>query len=768
MRVEYKNPEILKRPDSRITIKDIQGIWEPDTKTLRIYYEGNLANIPRSIVSIDGDEILELILDNDDSTLGNCGNIIYIEFPEYTKADIVLSGTSGNITYLESRGYAIGENILRGITTPVEALLKRFISKASWYRYFRINRIGKSTNLKRLDWAGRSISKDYYERQYSNLQLFCDGADESDLTVYDFKMDTPCITFYGFAVEETYRVEGNNRTLVSKEVVSLENVPGLEISELPGGTQNFVLSIDSEHLRAELLTITDFNPEETDKVYHTSFIAEMYDSLGQKTTSYPLEITTLSARLSWNLDLDRTTTIFREEDAPVFLFRYNDSLRGVYHTLRVSTIKAIENTSEVTVGPDNSAEDPYFKYEKSFCDNDLGGTDIIVKITPKEGYLNLTDAWVPKLYTDTPEPRKVVYKNHELVFYAIIGPKNDDLYLVEPDDEDEAEIEALELSNDILGGNYIVKTTGNDTYWNGFATNSSVYATTWGYTGYIEPDPEDVVNNNTDTSTDSGETNITPVQPETPKKKEIFNFDIPGSDTSGMNNNGILIFPSSVCVRPGQTFMVSTTEVKGSSKVWCRDSRLGRTVSNNNGFHRVESTSNVPSNNVKCYEAKWWVAPSSPGNYTMEVIGIKDKKKKGTFKLKVVSDEEGKYVKIRSTSMVAFKTVTSRPSGADVFEAQLYNYESALVKVYAYYKDNPTEQVTIDFTSPDCDFAYKTTKSGIIKNIERTTEGLRIFRNSNYGVTELIIYSKSDPSIYVDIPVFVFGGKAKYYQSSLK
>ena len=212
MRVEYKNPEILKRPDSRITIKDIQGIWEPDTKTLRIYYEGNLANIPKQIVSIDGDEILELILDNDDSELGNCGNIIYIEFPEYTKADIVLSGTSGNITYLESRGYAIGENILRGITTPVKALLKRFISKASWYRYFRINRIGKTTNLKRLDWAGRSISKDYYERQYSNLQLFCDGADESDMTVYDFKMDTPCITFYGFAVEETYRVEGNNRT----------------------------------------------------------------------------------------------------------------------------------------------------------------------------------------------------------------------------------------------------------------------------------------------------------------------------------------------------------------------------------------------------------------------------------------------------------------------------------------------------------------------------------------------------------------------------
>lgn len=766
MRVEYKNPEILKRPDSRITIKDIQGIWEPDTKTLRIYYEGNLSNIPRSIVSIDGDEILELILEDSDSTLGNCGNIIYIEFPESTEADIVLSGASGNITYLESRGYAIGENILRGITTPVEAKLRKFISKASWYRYFRINRVSKTTNLKRLDWAGRSISRDYYERCYSNLQLFCDGADENDLTVYDFGMNTPCITFYGFAVEEVYRVEGNNRTLVSKEIVSLENVPGLVISELPGGTQNFVLSIDSEHLRAELLTIPDFNPEETNTVYHTSFIAEVYDSLGQKNTSYPLEITTYSARLSWYLDLDRTTTIFREDGAPVFLFRYNDSLRGAYHTLRVSTIKTIENTSEVSVGPDDSASDPYFVYEKSFCDNQLGGTDIIIKIKPTEGFQNLTDSWVPKLYGDFPEPRKVSYRNHELVFYAIIGPKNDDLYLIEPGPEDEAEeaeIEAFEFPNDILGGNYIVKTTGNDTYWSGFATNPSVYATAWGYTGYVKPEtPEE------DISTDTSSTEDKPSQPEPPKKKEVFNFDIPGSDTSGITSDGLLIFPSSACVRPGQVFMVSSVEIKGSSKVWCRDSRLGRTVYNNTGVHRVESTSNVPSNSVNCYEAKWWAAPSTPGTYNMQVIGIKDKNKKGTFKLKVVSDEEGKYAKLYSTYMVAFKTTPYKPSGADVFEAQIYNYESALVKVYAYYKDDPTKPVLVDFTASDCDFTYKITKSGIIKSIDKTTEGLRIFRGSNYGVTELIIYSKSDPSMYLDIPVFVFGDKAKYYQSSIK
>ena len=92
MRVEYKNPEILKRPDTRIILKDIQGIWEETTKTLRIYYEGIILNLPTLIVSTDGDEILELILEDEDTSLGNCGNIIY------TKAYISTTETPSNIT----------------------------------------------------------------------------------------------------------------------------------------------------------------------------------------------------------------------------------------------------------------------------------------------------------------------------------------------------------------------------------------------------------------------------------------------------------------------------------------------------------------------------------------------------------------------------------------------------------------------------------------------------------------------------------------------
>jgi hypothetical protein len=798
MRVEYKNPEILKRPDSRIILKGLQGIWEPDTKTLRLYYEGRIVNMPREIYSTDGDYIMELILDSSDSDsgLGNCGNIIYIEFPEDTMADISTSGLPSNITYLESRGYAIGENILRGINTTIESRVKKFISKSSWYRYFRINRKTKAANLKRLDWAGRSVSKDYYERNYSDLYLFCDGVDEESGTVYGFKMATPCITFYGFATEETYKVEGNNRKLISREIVSLENVPGLVISELPGGTRNFVLSIDSEHLRAELLTITNFDPETSDIIYHAEFIAEVYDSIGQRNTSYPLEITTLSEDLTWHWDTERTTTMFREDGCPVFLFRYDDCNRGVYHTLRISSIRAIDNIEEVTIKVGSeSPDDPYFTYEISLGSNASGGSDIIVKISPRPGLPNLTEYWIPRLYADVPEPRQVVYKHSKLTFYAIIGPKNDDLYIVDPEDTENTEIDVLEFPNDILGGNYLVKTTGNDTYWRGLATHSKVYATSYGYTGLVEQN----------INTDDPDIDTPVVIPDQPKQT-IFKFDKPGSDTSGIMGNGLWIFPSSCSVRPGQVFTMSSAEVKGSGYIWCRESCIGDTSRTNNFDHSVvtaggssksyaprggsrgsgsgsgsrqvgetDTSKPVVTNSIRvnnCYYFNNFIAPDTPGTYVIDIYGVKDKSKYGTFKVKVESADEGKYYSLSPNAyMVPFRTDHREPGFSDGTDVEKSYYQTSyfLLKVWAIYNSNKSEQVLItDFGSPNCDFTWKITKSGIIDHIEGTEQGLKIFRGSNHGVTELIIYCKSDPSVYLDIPVIFFGGQYKYYQSSLK
>ena len=794
MRVVYKNPEILKRPDTRIVLKDVQGIWEADTKTLRIYYEGIIQNIPTTIVSTDGDEILELVLEGERSELGNCGNIIYIEFPLDTEADISLTNTS-NITYLESRGYAIGDNILRGINTISESRLKKFISKASWYRYFRINRLTKPTNLKRLDWAGRSISKDYYERRYSNLQLFCDGMDENSLIVYDFKMSTPCITFYGFATEETWKVEGNNRKLVSREIVSLENVPGLIISELPGATQNFIVSIDSGNLRAELLTIQNFDPQETEIIYRAEFVAEVYDYLGQKETSKPIEITTLSELLDWNWDRERSTTIFTEGDSPVFLFRHDDFLTGVYHTLRVITTRTIDNINDVSISP---VDDEYFTYDKRLDTNSSGGNDIVINIYPL--YSNPTNAWIPRLYADVPEPRTVSYKSHKLNFYPIIGPRNTNLYIVEPDDSEENEIDALELPNDILGGNYIVKTEGDDTYWSGFATNSKVYATKWGYTGYIEPE-------------DTGDDDDASVVRNDEPIVEQTNFDIPNSNKSGAQTDGLWIFPCSCSVRPGQLFTLSAAEVKGSRAIWCRESHIGSAAvnemtaaeahdaataggssssyvsrggtSNTTGSGQVSrqaggGTTTTPGPTLSgtttvygCFEKTTWKAPSATGTYKLKVRGRKDQSKEGYCIVTVTGtpDTTGDPLYIRgATNMVTFKKDGESAPSASVTEMGYYKVGYFLLKVYTYRASDPNNPTLItNFGSPNCEYTWELSKHGIIDGIECTDQGLKIFcGHGDYGVTELIIYRKSDPSIYVDIPVVLFGGKYTHYQSSLK
>ncbi len=762
MRVEYKNPEILKRPDSRIVLKGVEGIWEPESKTLRLYYEGQMKNIRDEIYSTSGDLIMKLIFEPSDTNLeSNCGNIIYIEFPEFTRADISTSEVASNITYLEGRGYAIGENILRGINTTNEAKLKNFISKSSWYRYFRINRKSNSTNTKRLDWAGRSISKDYYKKSYSDLQLFCDGVDENDRMVYDFKMSTPCITFYGFATEETYKVEGNNEKLVSKEIVSLENVPGLVISEIPGGTRNFVLSIDSKNLRANLLTIQDFNSEESEIIYQTGFIAEVYDLGGQINTSYPLEITTLSKNLTWHLDSSKTSSIFREGESPVFLFRHDDYTKGVYHTLHVTTARDIDNIRDIKINvSDDSSSDPYFRYEISLYSSSELGNDIVVRIFPVVS--NQSSSWVPRMYADIPEPRTLVYKNSKLVFYPIIGPKNADFLVVDPEDSTGTEIDSLEFPEEILGGEYLVKTNGDDTYWGGIVTDSDVFATSYGYTGFVEPP---VVTDDSEEVLPEPVVIIPEPVPVEPEKPKTFNFDIPGSDISGAQCHGLWLFPSSCNVRPGQSFTVHTAEVKGSNRIWCREKCLGESLFSLDGeFVRIEG---IKVNG--CYEASKIKAPMTPGNYKLKFYGSKDKKKVVYLNLKVTSAETGKLTGITTnTNIIAFRKPEERITGASDAEKAYYTVSDYyLLKVWAIYTDNPQSQVLIDFSASDCDFVCKLTKSaGITAGMRLTSQGIMVYRGNDYGVSELIIYSKSDPSIYLDIPVVQFGGKYTYYQLS--
>ena len=799
MRVEYKNPEILKRPDTRIILKDIQGIWEESTKTLRIYYEGIILNLPTLIVSTDGDEILELILEDEDTSLGNCGNIIYIEFPEDTKAYISTTETPSNITYLESRGYAIGENILRGIDTEK---IKKFVSKSSWYRYFRINRLTKESNIRRLDWAGRNILRDYYRRNYSNLQLFCNGIEEGTDVFYDFMMSTPCITFYGFATEETWKVEGNSEELVFRELVSLENIPGLTITELPGNTQNFVISVDSEHLQATLLTIPEFDPETTETIYSAEFIAEVYNSDGQRNTSNLIKITTASEKLDWDWDRERTTTMFIEGESPIFLFRYNDCNReDFYNILRIRTSHIIENVEDITITwPDEEQpEDMYFSYEVSLDTNSDGYSDIVIKIRPKE--LNLTDSWVPRLYSDIPEPREVNYKKHSLEFFAVIGPKNPDLLVVLEGDEDETDINYLELPDDGYLSSFLVKSTGDDTYWRGLPTHSNVYATNWGYTGLIEK-TETTTTDTTVSTSRNGDNSPRVVDTNTTNEPTVI-FDIPDSDTTG-KTKGLWIFPASCCVHTGQEFYITTAEVKGSSNIWLKSKHLGpaqvqtsktnsATQGGRNGSGSTRSytsrdltsggttssgtvtrnsstssgqpdlVSTYSSDIYGCFYTTRWKAPDTPGEYEIKVYGTQDQTKVGYCKVKVLSPTLEDQTWLNGAGIIAFRKENEYSPSADMDERNAYHIGSCSIRIYSHTTSNPNNLLVVNFADPNCDLDYKITKSGIIDHIEKTQMGLKIFCGDVYGATCLIIYSKSDPSIFTAIPVVLFGGNYSNY-----
>ena len=113
------------------------------------------------------------------------------------------------------------------------------------------------------------------------------------------------------------------------------------------------------------------------------------------------------------------------------------------------------------------------------------------------------------------------------------------------------------------------------------------------------------------------------------------------------------------------------------------------------------------------------------------------------------------------------KSSDNFPSGTDVFQRGYYKTDSFTLGVYTYRKSNVNNPTLVkNLGAADCDITYRITKSGIIDHIENTSSGLKIFCGNNYGVTQLIIYLKSDPSIFIDIPVVLFGGKYTYYQTA--
>ena len=497
MKITYKNTELLRRPDERIVLKDLEGIWDKSEKILRLYFSGP-SEFPGLVYSTSGDEIFELSLEPSEEICSE-GNIVYIEFPEDTVADISTSRYSGNITYLESSGYAIGANILRSFSGD----LRRFIEKESWYRYYRISRPAGSNHVSRLDEDGKIIYQDYYYYDFSELRLLCSGLPEDETTIYDFNFyDDPTVKLYGFAVRETFHRFGNFTTSLGKEIVSLQDVPGLELHETGNTTDRLVTRLSSKDMVVSFdhLALMDSIGNRNAEIYATCINHD-----GEKVKSNNLRFSEVPKKADWNIT---SPVIFTENGDPMFLFQYDDFSKGGHRTLRISTSYDEISLEDITIsgtGGDFFEEDIRIEYQNS-------GSDIVVDIRPK---VNNSDvSWIPKVSGDTPCSRVISCFGHGLTYHAVICPNTGRVYV--KNDSTGNYVSRVNLQPSSIWGLYsVVSPDYGGLFWRAVRVGDEINVPTT--SGVIDPCADSIVSI-IEVESSSTETNNNTSEPATPSR----------------------------------------------------------------------------------------------------------------------------------------------------------------------------------------------------------------------------------------------------------
>ena len=488
MKITYKNTELLKRLDERIILKDVEGIWDPKTKVLRLYFMGP-TEFPGLVRSTSGDEIFELSLESGEEICSK-GNIVYIEFPEDTLADISTSRWSGSIEYLESSGYAIGANILRELG---ESNLSNFIELDSWYRYYRVSRAEDYRNLRRLDEDGKIISQDYYFYDYINLYLLASGADSENTTLYDFNFyNDPTIQLYGYALRNVYRKIGNTETKLGKELVSLQDVPGLELHESAGTTPNLVSALSTRDLQVRfdhfaLIGVGIRNAE---------FYVSAWSRDGKEIRSNILRFTEARKEDDWKII---SKTVFTEEGNPIFLFQHDDASRGEFRTIKIET--SYDELSMDDLNFESELDDYFYRRVRIEPKNE--GSYIIIDVRPKVD--NSDTVWIPRVSGDTPRSCTLTCHGYTLTYYAAICPNLGDLNVVNSSEEF---VSRIGLPGNGLGGVYTITSPHlSGQYWRGLRSSEDIIISTpWGIT---KPGAENIEITESETNTEP-DTNTNP------------------------------------------------------------------------------------------------------------------------------------------------------------------------------------------------------------------------------------------------------------------
>lgn len=248
MILEIKEQALLERSDSRVLLRGVAGIWEPELHTLRISFKDSNFE-----TDADGNIVFPIVvscvLDNDEGgkeifsidresheeyytwSLNSLNILLDIVFPDTVCADIVPENTekTPDIQYIESFGKAISGNLYDLLSTSLSSSdLNKLADKESWYRYIRISSDKSLSSAQHIDKDGKIISQEYIYYKYKNLKVFFDGGLSR---LFNLSPDTQFLRLSGYADREEYYVKGDSDpVLLGTTVVHIKEVPGLVIN----------------------------------------------------------------------------------------------------------------------------------------------------------------------------------------------------------------------------------------------------------------------------------------------------------------------------------------------------------------------------------------------------------------------------------------------------------------------------------------------------------------------------------------------------------
>jgi len=249
MTLEIIEQELLERKDSKIILKDIDGIWEPELHTLRINFKESDFEKDR-FGKIIFPITVRALLDNDSRGIdifklnvsdlteenrvwrledNNINVILDVVFPSSVCADISTEKNTADVQYIESRGKVVLGNLYDLLSSSLSSAdLEKLADKESWYRYIRISNDRSLSSAQHIDKDGKIISQEYIYYKYSNLKIFFDGG---KTRLFNLDPEMIYLKLSGYADREEYYVKGDSKpVLLGTSVVHIKEVPSLEIN----------------------------------------------------------------------------------------------------------------------------------------------------------------------------------------------------------------------------------------------------------------------------------------------------------------------------------------------------------------------------------------------------------------------------------------------------------------------------------------------------------------------------------------------------------